>query len=394
MSEIGNASTGGQSPSGAANHGHQVDLVRAANGNVVVRISGTWRMRHGMPTARTVDTALTSGAQPQRVSVDASGLQEWDSSLVSFLVGLDEVCQLREITFDRGGLPAGLNRLIELAEAVPEKKDARAAGLRASLIERLGNAALVYGQSAGKFIEFVGTVALAMGNFVRGRARFRRSDLLEVIQGCGANALGIVSLISYLVGVILAFMGAVQLQQFGAAIYVADLVGIGLVREMGAMMTGIIMSGRTGAAFAAQIGTMKVTQEIDALTTMGISPIEFLVNPRMVALFLMMPLLCLYADFIGILGGATVGVTMLGLSLRTYLHETAAAVTMTALLGGLFKATVYGVLIGLAGCYQGFECGESSSAVGDAATAAVVSAIVMIVVSCGIFAVLFHILGI
>jgi len=394
MSEIGNANAGGQSPGVAANHDHQVDLVRGDGGNVVVRISGAWRMRHGMPSAKSVEAALTSGAQPQRVSVDASGLQEWDSSLVSFLVGLDDLCHLRGITFDRAGLPAGLNRLIELAEAVPEKKDARAAGLRASLIERLGNVALLYGESSGKFIEFVGTVAVALTNFVRGRARFRRSDLLEVIQGCGANALGIVSLISYLVGVILAFMGAVQLQQFGAAIYVADLVGIGLVREMGAMMTGIIMSGRTGAAFAAQIGTMKVTQEIDALTTMGISPIEFLVNPRMVALFLMMPLLCLYADFIGILGGATVGVTMLGLSLRTYLHETATAVTMTALVGGLFKSTVYGILIGLAGCYQGFECGESSSAVGDAATAAVVTAIVMIVVSCGIFAVLFHILGI
>ena len=124
-------------------------------------------------------------------------------------------------------------------------------------------------------------------------------------------------------------MGAVQLQQFGAAIYVADLVGIGMIREMGAMMTGIIMSGRTGAAFAAQLGTMKVTQEIDALTTMGISPMEFLVLPRVLALILMMPLLCLYADLMGILGGATVGASMLGISVRSYLQETAHAVTLT-----------------------------------------------------------------
>jgi phospholipid/cholesterol/gamma-HCH transport system permease protein len=237
-------------------------------------------------------------------------------------------------------------------------------------------------------------VALAFANFVRGRSRYRRSDLLEIIQQCGSNALGIVSLISFMVGVILAFMGAVQLEQFGAAIYVASLVGIGMVREMGAMMTAIIMAGRTGAAFAAELGTMKVTQEIDALTTMGISPMEFLVLPRMIALILMMPLLCMYSDFVGILGGASVGITVLGLSFRTYWHETIHAITMVALAGGLIKSAVYGVLIALAGCYQGFECGNSSLAVGRATTAAVVSSIVMIVVACGLFAVLFNILGI
>jgi phospholipid/cholesterol/gamma-HCH transport system permease protein len=189
-------------------------------------------------------------------------------------------------------------------------------------------------------------------------------------------------------------MGAVQLQQFGAAIYVADLVGIGILREMGAMMTGIIMSGRTGAAFAAQLGTMKVTQEIDALTTMGVAPMEFLVLPRVIALVLMMPLLCLYADLMGILGGATVGAGMLGISVRSYLHETANAVTTTELLEGVAKSMVYGVLIALAGCYEGFNCGNSSSAVGDAATKAVVKSIVLIVAACGMFAVLFNILGI
>jgi phospholipid/cholesterol/gamma-HCH transport system permease protein len=160
------------------------------------------------------------------------------------------------------------------------------------------------------------------------------------------------------------------------------------------MMTGVIMSGRTGAAFAAQLGSMKVTQEIDALATMGIPPIEFLVVPRIIGLVLMMPLLCLYADFVGILGGATVGVTMLGLSLRSYLQQTIVAITVGGLIGGLVKSMVYGLLIALAGCYQGFQCGRSSSAVGDAATAAVVSGIVMIVVACGIFALIFNILGV
>jgi phospholipid/cholesterol/gamma-HCH transport system permease protein len=394
MSATGNGDAAAAAQTATLKQGHQVDLVRSDGGNVVVRISGEWRMRHGMPTPKSVGAALTSGPRPERVSVDTHELKGWDSSLISFLVGLDDICIARKITFDRGTLPAGLTRLIELAETVPENKDAQVKVAHESLLARFGAAYMRQVDAAGKFVEFVGMVVLAFANFVRGRSRYRRSDLLEIIQGCGANALGIVSLISYMVGIILAFMGAVQLEQFGAAIYVASLVGIGLVREMGAMMTAIIMAGRTGAAFAAELGTMKVTQEIDALTTMGISPMEFLVLPRMIALILMMPLLCLYSDFVGILGGATVGVTVLGLSFSTYWHETLHAITLSALSGGLVKSAVYGVLIALAGCYNGFECGSSSLAVGRATTAAVVSSIVMIVVACGMFAVLFNILGI
>ena len=159
---------------------------------------------------------------------------------------------------------------------------------------------------------------------------------------------------------------------------------------MGAMMTAIIMSGRTGAAFAAKLGTMKVTQEIDAFTTMGISPLEFLVLPRVLALVMMMPLLCLFADFVGILGGAFVGVTMLDLSLSTYMRETVSTFTFINFAGGLIKGTTYGGLIALAGCLRGFQCGDSSSAVGDAATAAVVMSIVLVVAACGVFAVAFQ----
>jgi phospholipid/cholesterol/gamma-HCH transport system permease protein len=260
--------------------------------------------------------------------------------------------------------------------------------------ERVGNVTIEYGRAAGEAMAFVGDLSITAAKFVLRRARFRTVDLFENLQDCGAKAVGIVTLISFLVGVILAFMGAVQLQQFGASIYVADLVGIGMLREMGAMMTAIIMSGRTGAAFAAQLGTMKVTQETDALTTMGISPLEFLVLPRVIALVLMMPLLCLYSDFMGILGGAFVGVAMLGLSLTSYLRETISALSLTNLFIGLVKATVYGGLIAMAGCLKGFQCGGSSSAVGDAATRAVVSSIVLVVVACGVFAFITNLLGI
>jgi phospholipid/cholesterol/gamma-HCH transport system permease protein len=195
------------------------------------------------------------------------------------------------------------------------------------------------------------------------------------------------------VGIILSFIGAVQLRRFGAQIYVADLVGIAIVREMGAMMTGIIMAGRTGAAFAAQLGTMKVTQEIDAFTTIGLPPEEFLVFPRVIALVLMMPCFA----FTLILSGfwvAPVGVGMLDMSWTTYFRETMNAITLTQLFGGLFKSTVYGLLIALSGCLRGLQCGKSSSAVGDAATSAVVTGIVAIVVACGVFAVIFYVLGI
>lgn len=369
-----------------------VAVERDNSGAAVVRIGGDWRLRHGMPATAPVERAIeAAGARAIRLE---AAVGRWDSSLVSFVLHLEEYCGAHQIAIERGALPDGLVRMIALAQAVPEKRDARAADSRPALLDRVGAAVLEKFAGFGDFMEFLGEASIALGRMCVGRARFRRSDLLEAIQDCGANALGIVTLISYLVGVILAFMGAIQLQQFGAAIYVADLVAIGMVREMGAMMTGIIMSGRTGAAFAARLGTMKVTQEIDALATMGIPPMEFLTAPRIVALVLMMPLLCLYADLVGILGGATVGFTMLNLSLNTYLRESSAAILTATLIGGLVKSVVYGVLIALAGCYEGFRCGNSSSAVGDAATRAVVESIVAIVVACGVFAVLFHILNI
>jgi phospholipid/cholesterol/gamma-HCH transport system permease protein len=167
-----------------------------------------------------------------------------------------------------------------------------------------------------------------------------------------------------------------------------------MAREMGAMMTGIIMAGRTGAAFAAQLGTMQVNEEVDALTTMGISPMEFLVLPRMLALVLMMPLLCLYADLMGILGGAIVGVGMLDITITQYYEETRAALSLTDFSVGLVKGAVFGVLVAISGCLRGMQCGRSASAVGDAATSAVVTGIVFIIVSDSILTVIYNALGI
>jgi phospholipid/cholesterol/gamma-HCH transport system permease protein len=365
-----------------------------ANGSLHIQMAGSWLLSQGAPTFDTFAPVLAKGRTIVRAVYEASALGAWDSAALSFLVQTSQALREHGIPQDLSSLPTGLQRLLALAEAVPERAGARRETERVPLLARIGTSGMATGSGILEYITFVGLSGIALARFSLGRARYRRADFLETLQACGANALAIVALISFMVGAILAFMGAVQLQQFGASIYVADLVAIGMAREMGAMMTAIIMAGRTGAAFAAQLGSMKVTQEVDALTTMGISPFEYLVTPRIIALVLMMPLLCVFSDFIGMLGGAAVGVGMLDIPFKSYYTETIAALTLTNFFGGLFKSSIYGALVALAGCFYGFKSGSSSSAVGDAATKAVVSAIVMIVVACGLFAVIFNVLHI
>jgi phospholipid/cholesterol/gamma-HCH transport system permease protein len=371
----------------------QLSFGRASGDTLVVALAGDWHLKRGFISGAAVERELAQPPSPRRIAFDAAGLGEWDSSLVAFVTEVLELSHAHDVAVDPAGLPSGLRRLVELAESVPETRDGRPSAAPAPLVERVGAATIAYAESIRGFVAFLGAVTIALGHFMVGRARYRRVELMAAIQDCGANAFGIVTLISFLVGTILAFMGAVQLEQFGASIFVADLVGIGMARDMGAMMTAIIMAGRTGAAFAAQLGTMKVTQEIDALATMGISPMEFLVLPRVLALILMMPLLCFYSDLMGVLGGAAVGSGVLGLSFTIYFRETFHAVTLGDVLGGVFKSSVYGVIIAISGCLRGFQCGNNSSAVGDAATSAVVTGIVFIVVACGAFALVFNILG-
>ena len=287
-----------------------------------------------------------------------------------------------------------MRRLLELAYAVPEREGASRDDGREPWLARVGKAAVAARAEAREQLTFVGEACIAFARFATGRASFRRSDLWLLIQDCGANALPIVTLISALVGLILAFVGAVQLKTFGAQIYVADLVGVGMARQMGAIMTGIIMAGRTGASFAAQLGTMTVNEEIDALRTLGVSPMQFLVVPRMLALMLMMPLLCLYSILMGILGGAVVGVGMLDISLIEYYERTAQAISLTQFALGLLCAFVFGVLVALAGCLRGMQCGRSAQAVGTATTSAVATGIVWSVVSDGILTIVFDVRGV
>jgi len=359
-----------------------------------VHLTGVWSLDRGLPPPAALERALEGAASARRVVFDTAGLGTWDSSLVTFVAQLVERCMRLGVGIERRGLPPGLLRLLALAEAVPEKAGARAHPVRASIAVRIGTATIAAWQEAVGWLAFLGGATLALGRFLIGRARYRRVDLAIELQDAGARALPIVTLISFLVGMIMAFVGAVQLQQFGASIYVANMVAIAMAREMGAMMTAIIMAGRTGSAYAAQLGTMNVSQEIDALTTMGIPAMDFLVLPRMLALSLMLPLLAVYADFVGIVGGAVVATGMLDVSLVQYWEQTKSALTVTDFTTGVGKSAVFGILVAVAGCLQGLRSGRSAAAVGAAATAAVVSAIVLVIVADGLFAVVFNILGI
>ena len=359
-----------------------------------LRLSGNWRIGSNPPAADGIEGKLRGAAEVRRLSYDASSVTEWDSALLAFLLRIGNAAGAANIAVDPGGLPSGVQQLLKLATAVPERKGARRAVTIPSILVTIGKETQHLWRQAGQMITFMGEATLSFGRLLRGKARFRRSDVMILAQECGVQALAIVSLISVLVGLILAFVGSVQLRQFGAQIFVANLVGVATAREMGALMTAIIMAGRTGAAFAAQLGTMEVNEEIDALKTFGFSPIDFLVMPRMLALIVMMPILCIYSDLLGIIGGGIVGVTILDISLIEYVNETRGALTVTDFAVGLFKSGVFGVLIALAGCLRGMQCGRSASAVGAAATSAVVTAIVTIIVADGLFSVLLDILKI
>jgi len=379
----------GAAPTGAP---ATVAFERSKDGDLVVLLSGAWRLGAPRPDPQALTRELAAGPL-QRVVLDAQGVEAWDTALLAWLRAAIQACEARGIAVDRSRLPPGVSQLLRLAEIVVEPAQHDEAP-PPTFLARVGARTTRIGHDVIGTLRFLGNLTLALGRFVTSRAQFRRSDLYRLIQDAGADAIPIITMISLVVGLILAFVGALQLRLFGADLYVADLVGIAMVREMGAMVVGIIMAGRTGAAYAAQLGTMKVTEEVDALATFGISPIDFLVVPRVVALFLMVPLLCLYSIVLGILGGAVVGVFMLGLSRQLYFDQTLRSLSLPDLYGGLFHGVVYGLLVGITGCLRGMRCGNDAAAVGAATTSAVVTGVVAIVVADGILAVVFNVLGI
>ncbi len=366
----------------------------SAAGILRIALAGDWLLGHGLPGPDPVLDRLRQAPKPSSLAFDTGTLGDWDTGLVTTLVAIHKSAEANGVRVDDAGLPEGARKLIALAFAVKEREGARRSDEYTPFLQRVGDSTLDAWNAGRELLSFVGELILSARRFMTGKATYLRSDIFLHIEEAGADAFPIVSLISFLIGAIFAFVGVMQLNLFGAGIFTANLVALAMVREMSAIMTGIIMAGRTGAAYAAQIGTMKVNEEVDALTTLGINPIDFLVTPRVIALILMLPLLSLYSSLMGILGGMVVGLVMLDVSLVQYVQQTISAVGLNSLFGGLFKSLVYGILVALAGCQQGIACGSSAMAVGQATTQAVVRGIVLIVVSASILTIIYINLGI
>lgn len=373
----------------AGESGPRLSWHRPSEGVLTLVLAGRWCLDETLPARNAAERDIP--AVPGRLTFDTAALADWDSGLLTFLAGLLKTCAARGVAVDPSGLPEGVRRLLAMAAAVPEQKvPPRNAAARTSLVSRIGAATLVLARGAPAMLRFLGEIVLSFLRLFSGRARFRMSDLWLEMEQVGPRALPIVSVISFLVGLILAYLGADQLKLVGAQIFIADLVAIGMVREVGALMTGIIIAGRTGAAFAAQLGTMQVNEEIDAFRTLGIPPVDFLVLPRMLALMLMVPLLTLYAGFVGMFAGLVVSVTIFDISLFEYYNETLRALELKHFWVGLSKGTVYGAMVAFAGCLRGMQCGRSAEAVGEAATSAVVTGILLITVAASMMTIVYY----
>jgi phospholipid/cholesterol/gamma-HCH transport system permease protein len=366
-------------------------LSEPAAGTVSLQVGGDWSMTRGLPSLAPLQDRLRKTAAIDRMLLAGAEIGTWDSALLAFLLLVEGLCRERGISVDRSLLPPGVRQLMELATAAPARSATERP--RPGFLARIGLTVLRELRGLLRSVTFLGESLIALGQLMRGRAQYRAADLWLTVQECGAEALPIVSVISLLMGMILAFVGAVQLRQFGADIYDANLVAVGMAREMGSVMTGIVLAGRTGAAFAAQIGAMQGNEEIDALSTLAISPIEFLVLPRMLALIVMTPLLCAYGAAVGIAGGFVVAINTLNVTPVAYLLQTQSAVTLSDFGIGIVKGSVFGALIAVTGCLRGIECGRSAASVGAAATSAVVTGILAIIVTDAVFAVLLNVLG-
>ena len=358
----------------------RVDHHLETDGNAIITFSGDWHINSPLPNFSDLADWLIE-SRPRQVFVVPENLGHWDSSLLTFLLRLMESAQSQKIPLQTERMPKGVLGMIALSQAVPERQDAVRQRDPTDFLTLIGKHAIWLKDDFFRLTDFVGEVCIAFGRLLMGKSRMRWSDVLLNIQECGPNALPIICLIGLLMGMILAFVGAVQLKVFGAQLLIADLVGLAMAREMGAMMTSILMAGRTGSAYAAELGSMIVNDEIDALKTSGFSAIEFLVLPRILAMLITIPFLCLFADILGIFGGSIVAAGLFDVSIPEYFEQLGSRMRLIDLEVGIGKCAVFGVLVSIAGCFRGLQCQRNAASVGLATTSAVVTGIVFIVFS-------------
>lgn len=319
--------------------------------------------------------------------------QPYASLPAAELFGLAKQIQAAGLTLDLSRLPKNIRDMLTLALKV-ENRPPKDAASQSGLLERIGKKSFIIYEQVKSALRFMHETNLSLLRFFSGRAIWRRKDFWFIFGDCSYKAVGIIALVSFLVGLILAFVGALQLRTFGAGIYVASMVALGMTRIMAAIMVGIIMAGRTGSSYAATLGTMQVNEEIDALKTLGIKISDYLVTPRLVSLVVTIPFLTLLADALGILGGAVVGVSFLDLSSSSYFDYSIKALSLKNILVGLMHSVVYGIIISLCGCYEGLNAGRDADSVGKATTGAVVTALVWMIVATGVLTVILEEMGI
>jgi phospholipid/cholesterol/gamma-HCH transport system permease protein len=337
--------------------------------------------------------AALAAAPERAIVIDASGVDYCDGAGIAMLIDLLRQPRAAKAPVSVSGLRPEFKALLDQFDPAAMQVPVQPHVARINVVAEIGRAAAITGRDIREQVAFIGETATALWYAAKHPARVRWKDVWYTCEQVGVNALPIVALISFLLGIILAFQAAVPMRQFGAELFVADLVGLSILRELGPLMTAILLAGRSGAAFAAEIGMMKVNEELNALTTMGLDPVRFLVVTRVLAAVLMMPLLALFADLIGILGGALTMVTF-NIPIASFLHEVDSLVDVKDLLAGLAKTPVFAILIAGIGCLRGLQTQTGASAVGISATRAVVSGIILLVVVDGIYAFVYYLLDI
>jgi phospholipid/cholesterol/gamma-HCH transport system permease protein len=364
----------------------------SSGGTLTLRVSG-WLDAHTVASVWEQVRRAVHHHKPRQIVVEAAQIQYCDGAGIAMFLDLRRQRGGAPAQVEIRDLPAAYQPLLELFDPAEFKEGKRARPQPVHLPQQVGEAAAYLWHDTAALVRFVGELAAALGAAVRHPRHVRWRDALLAAENAGVNALPIVALISFLIGLIMAFQSAIPMRQFGAEIFVADLVSLSMLRELGPLMTAIIMAGRSGSAFAAELGTMKVNEEIDALTTMGLDPVRFLVVTRVLAAVLMMPLLTLFSNLMGLVGGAVVFLS-LDFPLVTYYQQVLGAVTLKDLNGGLAKSFVFAILVAGVGCLRGLQTRTGASAVGLSATSAVVSGIVLVVMADGVFSVVFYYLGI
>ena len=355
-------------------------------------LSGDWvlRMESGATQEKWRDFISPKTILFEKCSFQLDSRSKWDSSLLVFLLKAQKELSEKNLTVDFSSLPEKIQNLLSFAQ----DRSANRRNFGNDKLDNQSNSFDLFLLSLQQFSTFWGKWLWSVAKLLTGRSYMRFSDFFVACRDCGASALPIVTLIAFLTGLTMAFVGSVQLEKFNATIYVADLVSLAMVREMGALMVAIVMAGRTGASFAAELGSMKLREEIDSLRTFGIPAMDFLVLPRTLALFLMTPLLTLYADVVGILGGLTVGTQVMDFSSLHYFEQTQSALTnMWEVYSGLIKSLAFGLIIGLVGCYKGMFTGNNSASLGKAVTSSVVVSITLIVICDACFEIFFSFMG-